>query len=706
MRTAPMIAGLFGLVVAPLAASEGKRPITHEDLWSMKRLAQPALSPDGKLAVLVVTEPAYDPAAQVVDLWVVATDGRTAPRRLTAGKEPEANPNFSPDGRRIAFSSQRSGDIAPQIYVLDLGGGEAQRVTTVSTGARLPRFSPDGEQIAFVSSVFPDTHNDADNRRIADERKARKYNARVYTGFPVRNWDRWLDERELRLFVQPLSGGEAKDLLAGTTLAAAPGYGGRFTDTGEEMDYTWTPDGTGLVFAATANRDRAAFDFVHTDLYRVAIAGGEPERLTGSGAAESQDAWARPDFSHDGRMLFAQYTPRSGKVYDATRLVALTWPGLERRATIEPAKALSVGFSALSTDNRTLYFTAEDAGLERIFRARLGSSAVSRFSAGERGVYTNLIANEAGSTTLIAIYDSATEPQELVRVDTRTGVHEALTAFNRERAAALDLRAVEHFWHSNERGDRVHSMLVRPAGFDPQRKYPLFVMIHGGPHTMFRDNFFIRWNYHLIAARDYVLLLTNYRGSTGLGEAFAQSIQGDPLKGPGDDLNAAADEAIRRFPYIDAERQCAGGASYGGHLANWLQASTTRYRCLISHAGLVNLESQWGTSDTIYGREVMMGGPPWKLAAQWSAQNPIDFAANFRTPVLVTVGELDYRVPLNNTLEYWSALQRQRVESRLIVFPDENHWIQKGENSRYFYGEVRDWLGRFIGPAAAASTAP
>jgi dipeptidyl aminopeptidase/acylaminoacyl peptidase len=249
-------------------------------------------------------------------------------------------------------------------------------------------------------------------------------------------------------------------------------------------------------------------------------------------------------------------------------------------------------------------------------------------------------------------------------------------------------------------------MLVRPAGFDPQRKYPLFVMIHGGPHTMFRDNFFIRWNYHLIAARDYVLLLTNYRGSTGLGEAFAQSIQGDPLKGPGDDLNAAADEAIRRFPFIDAERQCAGGASYGGHLANWLQASTTRYRCLISHAGLVNLESQWGTSDTIYGREVMMGGPPWKLAEQWSAQNPIDFAANFRTPVLVTVGELDYRVPLNNTLEYWSALQRQRVESRLIVFPDENHWIQKGENSRYFYGEVRDWLERFIGPAAAASSAP
>ena len=206
----------------------------------------------------------------------------------------------------------------------------------------------------------------------------------------------------------------------------------------------------------------------------------------------------------------------------------------------------------------------------------------------------------------------------------------------------------------------------------------------------------LRWNYHLLSADGYVLLLTNYLGSTSQDEGFAQAIQGDPLKGPADDVNQAADEAIKRYAFIDGRRQCAAGASYGGHLANWLQGTTTRYRCLISHAGLVNLEAQWGTSDNSYEREIASGGPVWQQGAIWREQNPIRLAANFRTPVLVSFGEHDFRVPLNNGLEYWTALQRQQVESKLIVFPDENHWIMSGENSRYFYKEVGDWLARYL----------
>ncbi|HMM65466.1 MAG TPA: prolyl oligopeptidase family serine peptidase [Dokdonella sp.] len=221
--------------------------------------------------------------------------------------------------------------------------------------------------------------------------------------------------------------------------------------------------------------------------------------------------------------------------------------------------------------------------------------------------------------------------------------------------------------------------------------------MHGGPYSQFHDAWVLRWNYHLLTAQGYVLLLTNFVGSTSAGEDFAQAIQGDPLKGPADDVNQAADEAIRRYAFIDGERQCAAGASYGGHLANWLQATTTRYRCLISHAGLVNLETQWGTSDISYDREVAMGGPVWEQGEVWREQNPIRLAANFRTPVLVTFGEKDFRVPVNNGLEYWTALQRQRVESRLIVFPEENHWVLSGENSRYFYKEVADWLARYLG---------
>jgi dipeptidyl aminopeptidase/acylaminoacyl peptidase len=239
-------------------------------------------------------------------------------------------------------------------------------------------------------------------------------------------------------------------------------------------------------------------------------------------------------------------------------------------------------------------------------------------------------------------------------------------------------------------------MLVLPPGFQESKKYPLFVVIHGGPHSMWRDQWVTRWNYHLLAQPGYVVLLTNYTGSTGFGDYFARAIAGDPLAGPASEINEAADAAIRQFPFIDGTRQAAGGASYGGHLANWLQATTTRYKCLISHAGLINLESQWGTSDTIYHRELGMGGPHWEGGKVWHEQNPIKFASKFRTPMLVTVGENDFRVPLNQSLENWSVLQRMKVPSRLIVFPEENHWILKGENSRFFYSEVHAWLAKWL----------
>jgi dipeptidyl aminopeptidase/acylaminoacyl peptidase len=271
-----------------------------------------------------------------------------------------------------------------------------------------------------------------------------------------------------------------------------------------------------------------------------------------------------------------------------------------------------------------------------------------------------------------------------------------LAKFDDDRLKKLDWQPLREFTFTSKRGKQIHNFIALPPGFDENKKYPLFVVIHGGPHSMWRDQFFIRWNYHLLAQPGYVVLLTNYTGSTGFGEKFAQEIQLDPLKGPGEEINEAADEAIKRFKFIDASRQAAGGASYGGHLANWLQATTTRYKCLISHAGLVNLESQWATSDTIYSRELNNGGPVWEQGPVWREQNPIRYAAKFKTPMLITIGENDFRVPLNNSIENWSVLQRMRVPSKLIVFPEENHWILKGENSRFWYGEVHGWLKQWL----------
>lgn len=694
--------GLLGVALPAVAAAAGRIP-AHEDIWLLKRVSAPVASPDGRWAVVSVTEPAYDDT-QSSDLWLVRTDGSAAPRRLTATRAGESGATWSPDSRRLAFSTKREGDDAPQVYVLDIGqGGEAQRVTNLAIGARAPQFSPDGKQLLFIANPYPGAAADADNRKAIDAEKAKKYKARVYTSFPVRNWDRWVDERRPHLFVQPADGSApARDLLAGTALANSPGFGGRGGDGGEELDAAWAPDGQSLVFTASRDRDRSAYAFTSMDLWQVSVAGGEPRPLTRANEHPGE-SWGRPRFTPDGRWLVAlRERANDGKIYVSTQLASLPWTnGTADDAKLVIASAAldrAVSSFALSPDSREAWFSAENEGGENIYAVALAGGAVRTVAAPAQGVYTGLSAGTARGAPLLAAFESATAPAEPVRVELAKGNHTALTQFNAAKLATLDLPPLEEFWFTSKRGARIHNFIVRPPGFDPAKKYPLFVMIHGGPHTMWRDQFFLRWNYHLLASRGLVIVLTNYTGSTGFGEAFAQGIQGDPLIGPGLEVNEAAAVAVEKFPFIDGSRQCAGGASYGGHLANWLQASTTHYRCLVSHAGLVNLEAQWGTSDTIYGREVTMGGPHWEGGKGWQEQNPIKYAGRFRTPVLVTVGEQDFRVPLNNSLEYWSALQRMQVPSKLIVFPEENHWVLKGEDSRFWYAEVQDWLAKYLMP--------
>lgn len=700
-RASVLIAALW-FVCGPLLASESPRSITHEDLWLMKRVGAPTVSPDGRWAVFGVNEPAYDEQAQVSDLWIVPTDGSLAARRLTGTTGGESGVDWSPDGRRIVFSARRDGDEVAQLYLLNLDGGEAMRLTALVNGARNARFSPDGRRVLFSSSDFPGAVSEADNRRIAAERKARKWNARTYDGFPVRNWDRWLDERRPSLLVLELSergpiAGEPRPLISASQLVNQPGFAGRGGDNGDSLDAVWTPDGGAVVFVASIDRHTAAYRFTSSALWEVALQGGEPRRLT-----EDAGSFGDPSFTPDGRTLIASFEPRSDKVYVNTRLVSWPWDGARRTGLGEPRRLTealdrSVGSFAPTADSRGVYFLAEEAGHEKLFVVALAGGAPRLVFDISVGAYTNLsIARAARRPTLIANFDSATRPPEVVRIEPLQKGHTALSDFNGDRIRALDLSPARSFWFTSSKGRRIHNLLVTPPGFDPTKKYPLFVVIHGGPHTMFRDQWVLRWNYHLLAQPGYVVLLTNYSGSTGFGEAFAQHIQGDPLATPGAEINEAADVALREYPFIDADRQCAGGASYGGHLANWLQATTTRYRCLVSHAGLINLESQWGTSDTIYGREINNGGPVWEQGPVWREQNPIRRASLFATPTLVTVGERDFRVPLNNSLEYWSVLQRRQIPSRLVVFPDENHWVLKGENSRLFYSEIHAWLARWL----------
>lgn len=668
------------------------RPITHEDVWLMPRVGNPVISPDGKSAIVSVTFPAYDRSEQSSDLWLISLgEDVMEPRQITFTAGGESQVVWAPDNSQIAFRARREGDEAAQIYILPLAtGGEARRVTSHPNGAAEPAFSPDGSKLAFVSQINPQAANDGD---IPLE----GVNVRTYTGFPIRNWNRWLDGKHPRLFVQTLGQGDVVDVIGDSALVRQVGFAGSRSSSGARLSPVWTPDGEAIVFSASDNRHRYAFDFTDQDLWMVSAEGGEPVRLTGDAELAGDDSFSDHSFTPDGRFLVSTMRARTDRVYNTSQLTVWSWPDAELVNTLTLPARRSMGGYVLTSDER-VYILGQDASQIKIYDAHLLNDAVAAQSMDVAyGMYSGLQAAQVdGETRLIAAFQAAHQPAEIVSIYLDEGSHSPLTTFTAAAVADLDLPPVEHFWFDNSEGMTIHSLLVKPANFDPKKRYPVVALMHGGPHSMWRDYFFIRWNYHLLAREDFVLILTNYRGSTGFGESFAQAIQGDPLRGPANDINEAVDVAIERYPFIDGARQCAGGASYGGHLANWMQSSTDRYRCLISHAGLVNLATQWGTSDAVYHREANLGGPPWEIPEVWAEQNPINFAEQWKTPVLVTIGMKDERVPLANSLEYWTALQRQQIESRLLVYPEEDHWIMSGPNSRHFYAELNHWLNRWL----------
>jgi dipeptidyl aminopeptidase/acylaminoacyl peptidase len=670
-------------------------------MWLLKRVGAPSVSPNGKLVIVSVTEPSYDDKEQTSDLWILPTDGSKKPRRLTATKGGESSIEWSPDGTKIAFAAKREGDETSQIYILNITeSGEAQRFTNLSTGAFSPKWRPDGKALLFQSFVFPNALDDSTNKKIAADRKARKYKARVYESFPIRYWDRWLDDMQTHIFVQGLEPStKARDILAGTELVKQSGFAGVPGNSGADLQAAWTPDGQNIIFTATTDRAKAAFSEVVYHLWQIPSGENsskqEPKRLT-----SGNNSYGGAKFSPKGK-LFALMNPANDKVYNHTRLVEIS-PASGAATPLTASFDRSVGDFECTEDGTTIIFSAEDTGLLRLFSVPSAGGEVKPLLEQSVGCYNGFSLAE---NVLVAQFETATMPNEVVKIDlpqnlkgdAKARKHLALTDFNGEALAKLDLAPLRHFTFTSKGGKIIHSMMALPPAFDETKKYPLLVIMHGGPHTMFRDAFSLRWNYHLLAQPGYVVLLTNYTGSTGFSEKFAQEIQGDPFITPANEINEAADEAIKRFSFVDASRQACGGASYGGHLANWMQATTTRYKCLIAHAGLINLESQWGTSDGIYHREINNGGPVWEQGKTWREQNPIRFAKNFKTPILLTVGENDFRVPLNQTLENWSVLQRLQIPSKLIVFPDANHWILKGEDHRYWTQEVQAWLKKHLG---------
>jgi dipeptidyl aminopeptidase/acylaminoacyl peptidase len=693
------IAAVFAISLQPLANLRAEPvPLTFESLWTMKRVGAPVVSPDGKQVVFPVIEPAFDADKTVSDLWLVPSDGHAAPRRITHTRAPEEAVAWSPDSRSIAFVSKREGDEAAQVYLLDLAdGGEARRLTSLSTGAANPRWRPDGKAILFESLVYPDASDDDANKKIAADRKARKYNLRIYDHFPVRYWNQWLDERRPTLLIQETAPGSvAKDILSPTALAHQSGfYGANEGESGVSLAPLWSPDGGEVVFTATTELWNSAFAHVGYHLYRMAADGTNEPKLVTPAAGNYQEA----RFSPDGKALFFKYAPQDEEVYHLDRLHRTAWPkGGSAQLVTEDFDAETAQY-AITPDGSLAFLLVPHAGKESLYQVSAAGGKPSLVIEPPTGGYVSLaIAEKSAKPVLIGRYGSAVRPLEIVRFDPSHHDHSALSDFDGAAAAAIDWAPPEHFTFTSAKGRAIHNMIVLPPKFDASKKYPLLVLIHGGAASYNPDQIGLRWNYHLLAAPGYVVLMTDYTGSTSFGEKFAQAIKLDPLKTPGIEIDQAVDEALKRYSFIDGNHMCAAGASYGGHLANWIEATTTRYKCIISHAGEVDLAVQWGTSDFMYGRELANGGPPWEGNPVWRDQSPITYAGQWKTPMLLSIGERDFRVPINNVLQNFSALQRMKVPSRLLVWPDAWHWITKAEDSRHFYQEVDDWLATYLKP--------
>ncbi len=706
MRISTLVAAAV-VTAAGLASSQAaaKTVITHETLWMMKRVGAPAVSPDGKWVVFSIAEPAYETDKAVSDLWIVPAAGGAAPRRLTNTKAAEGGVVWSPDSRMIAFTTKREGDEVEQVYVLDIaGGGEARRATSLSTGAANPQWRPDGQAILFETMVYPNALDDEANRKAAAEKKARKYNVRTYEHFPIRYWNDWLDERQPAILVQSLEpGSKAKDILSPTKLAHTPGFSGPEGETSISLSPVWSPDGKEVVFAATVERWNSAFSEVGYQLYRLPVdGGGEATPIT-----PTKGGYRAPIFSPDGNTLYFAFSRRNDEVYSLPRLESVAWPAGGEPGLVAKDFDREPERFQVTPDGKTIFFLTPEAGKTNLYSVPASGGKPTLILEPANGGYGALtIPQKSAKPELIATYGSSVSPQEVVRIDPAAKSHANLTNVDTAQAAGIDWAPPQHFWFTSAGGRQIHNMIVLPPNFDPAKKYPLVVFIHGGAASMNPDAISLRWDYHLLTASGYVMLMSDYTGSTGFGEKFAQAIKLDPLKTPGLEIDQAVNEALKRYPFIDGTKMCAAGASYGGHLVNWLEATTTRYKCLVSHAGEVDLLTQWGSSDGIYGREVTNGGPAWENNPIWREQSPITYAANWKTPMLLSIGERDFRVPIGNTLENWSTLQRMKVPSRLLVWPDAWHWILKPEDSRHFYAEVDTWLAHYLkdGPAPDSPT--
>jgi len=664
------------LIFAAAIPLRAKHPITFDDLMKVQRISDPQVSPDGKWVAYVQGVVDLEANKTARHIWLIPTEGGE-PRQLTRGDGSDTRPRWSPDGKSLAFISTRGGKS--QVWIIPVGGGEARQVTSISTEADGVVWASKGDALLFTAKVHPDCADDDCNRKRLEEREKSKVKAQIIDELLFRHWDEYRDGKYTHLFVVSAQGGKARDLTPGAVDSPT------FFLSGPD-GYAISPDGTEVCF--TSNRpggSRTAWS-TNNDLYVVPASGGEAKQIT----KDNPGSDASPQYSPDGRYIAYTSQARDGYESDLLRLrVYDRQTGKVKDLT--PGFDQWVGSFAWASDSDTIYFNAPERGRQPIFKTSMSRPKVERVL---EGMSEDFQITPDGKW-LIFTRSSLTRPSEVYRVAIAGGTPTQLTQANNALMAELDLNAVEDVTTTGALGAQIHSLLVKPPGFDASRKYPAIVLVHGGPQSAWDDAWGYRWNAQMFAAHGYVVIMTNFHGSTGYGQTFVEQISGDWGGACYQDVMVETDY-LESLPYVDKTRIGAAGASFGGYMINWIAGHTNRFKALVSHDGVYDSRSMYAETEELWFDEWEHGGMPWEKREAYEKSSTSNHVQNIQTPMLIVHGELDYRVPVGQGIQIFQSLQRRGIPSRFLYFPDEGHWVNKPQNSQLWYRTVLAWLDKYL----------
>jgi dipeptidyl aminopeptidase/acylaminoacyl peptidase len=684
MKT-PLFCLAILVVVFPFSASQAqKRPMTFDDFAAVRNVSDPQISPAGDKVLYAVRTTDVPRNRRTTSTFLLPVTGGS-PRAFPSREVNATEARWSPDGKQVAYIAD------DQLWLSSADGSNPRQLTRLSGGVSGPVWARSGDRIAVVSGVYPDCSDDACNAARAKAEGDNPVKAHVFDGLMYRHWNAWTPNTRSHLFVVATSGGPPADVTAGARYDVPPGpFGG-------SEGYAFAPDGREVAYTA---KDQGREDAWSTDLniYTVSSAGGAPTVIT----LANKGADANPIYSPDGKWIVYQSQARAGFESDRGRLMAYDRAS-HQSTELLPGWDRNADSYTFTSSGDAIYLTTTDASRNKIFRLGRTASGWSSRPGLVIGTMNNSSPTLSRDGRAMAWSRQAIDhPAEVyVSIAASRGkpAVRQLTHENDALIAQLSLHPGEDFWFKGANGDSVQGMIVKPAQWKPGQRYPVLFLIHGGPQGAFLDDWHGRWNVSLFASRGMAVVMVNPRGSTGYGQKFVNEISKDWGGKVYTDLMNGLDAALARNSWLDSTRMGAAGGSYGGYMTNWIEGHSTRFKALFTHSGVFNLENMYGATEELWFPEWEYAGPYWDKTAmetQYRVWSPHLYAASFRTPMLIAHGELDYRVPYYEGVSMFSALQRQGIPSRMIIFPDEGHWIGKPLNQKLWWSEVLGWFEMYL----------